>query len=139
MTDPRIIPPPPPYPPTAGRTTWWSNTPPEPTVIVMTPEPAEEAPRRRPALGWRWRPAAAAAAITPGIWWAHVLADPELTTGGAYVITGVTITITVALDTARGRWITRVALYTTALGAFLALPARPALDLITYLITGATS
>ncbi|MFI0772332.1 hypothetical protein ACH4TQ_46815 [Streptomyces sp. NPDC021218] len=139
MSDPRIIPPPPDYPPTVGRTTWWSNTPPEPTVIVMAPEPAEEAPRQRLALGWRWRPIAAVAALTPGIWWAHTLTDPELTTGGAYVISGVAVLVTGGLDAARGWWTARVGLYAALIGPVLALPGRPALDLALYLITGVTS
>ncbi|WP_431772200.1 hypothetical protein [Streptomyces cucumeris] len=139
MTEPRIVPPPPDYPPTAGRTTWWTNTPPEPTVIVMTPEAAEEAPRRRLLPDWQWRPGAAAAAVTPGIWWAHTLTDPELTTSGAYVIAGLALVVTATLDHTRGWWITRTGLYAATLGAVLALPARPAFTLAIYLITGATS
>ncbi|MEU9789090.1 hypothetical protein AB0E27_00450 [Streptomyces sparsogenes] len=143
MTDPRPFPPPPDHAPTVGRTTWWTNTPPEPTVIVLTAEPdpeqPQEQPRRRLLPDVRWRPGAAVVAITPGIWWAHTLTDPELTTSGAYVISGVAVVITAAVDHARGWWITRAALYTALIGPTLALPARPLLNLITYLITGVAS
>lgn len=137
MNHPRPIPPPPDHAPTVGRVTYWSNTPPEPTIIVLpAAEQPQEQPKRRLLPDVRWRPGAAVVAITPGIWWAHTLTDPELTTSGAYVLSGVVVVITGAADHARGWWITRAALYTTLIGPVLALPARPLLDLITYLITG---
>jgi hypothetical protein len=139
MTDPRPVPPPPPYAPTVGRVTYWSNTPPEPTVIYLPAEQPQEQPKRRLLPDWRWRPGAAVVALTPGIWWAHTLTDPELTVSGAYVIAGVVVTVTGALDRARGWWITRVAVYAALIGPVLALPARPALDLALYLITGVAS
>lgn len=136
MSDPRPVPPPPRYAPTVGRTTWWSNTPPEPTVIMLPAEQPQEQPKRRLLPDVRWRPGAALVAISPGIWWAHTLTDPELTTSGAYAIAGVAVVITGAVDHARGWWITRAALYAALIGPVLALPARPLLDLITYLVTG---
>ncbi|MGA6159608.1 hypothetical protein ACPEIC_40440 [Stenotrophomonas sp. NPDC087984] len=139
MTEPRITPPPPDYAPTVGRTTWWTNTPPEPTVIVMPAEQPQEQPKRRLLPDVRWRPTAVLFALSPGLWWAHTLTDPELTTAGAYAISGITVLITGGLDHARGWWITRVALYAALIGPTLALPGRPALDLVLYLITGVTS
>ncbi|MFH8369176.1 hypothetical protein [Streptomyces sp. NPDC018031] len=138
MTEPHAFPPPPQRPPTIGRTTWWTNQPAEPRVVIVTADPpAAEAPGRRFLPdGWRWRPLAALAATGPGTWWAQQLADPELSTGGAMVLCGLTITISAALDLARGQWLTRVALYSAVLGTALALPARPVLTVITYLITG---
>lgn len=139
MNDPRPVPPPPDYAPTVGRVTWWSNTPPEPTVLMLPAEQTQEQPRRRLLPDVRWRPGAVVVAISPGIWWAHTLTDPELTTSGAYVIAGVAVVITGAVDHARGWWITRAALYAALIGPVLALPARPLLELITYLITGVSS
>ncbi|MDT3395454.1 hypothetical protein RKE29_02105 [Streptomyces sp. B1866] len=151
MPDPRV-PPPPPYAPTVGRTTWWTNTPTgtgpepraEPRVIVLGTAPVPAPPGRNRlrnllADHWTWRPTAAACAVPPGIWWGHqVLLDPELSTPGAYVIAAVAITITAALDAARGWWLTATGLYTTLLGAAF-LPAEPLITITVYWITGVTS
>ncbi|WP_262702024.1 MULTISPECIES: hypothetical protein [Streptomyces] len=138
MTEPRPVPPPPQYPPSVGRVTYWSNTPPEPTVIVMAAEQPQEQPKRRLLPDWRWRPTAAVFALSPGLWWAHTLTDPALTTRGGYAISGIAVLIAGGLDVARGWWITRVGLYAALIGPALALPGRPLLDLINYLITGVT-
>ncbi|MFE7361481.1 hypothetical protein [[Kitasatospora] papulosa] len=130
MTD---IPPPPNYPPSVG-----PRQAPEVTVVLQTevmPEPAR--------WDWTWlqlgrNTKCLVISVVTAPMWAACLGDvrAEQHGSGAWFMAGTTFCLALWLDNRRKGFLTRVLVWTTALGACLALPVFTAL---VTLLTGSRS